>query len=154
MRIEKKGLFKISDLIIYAVIIIIVCACFLLPFLISKKGSADKFEVYKGNDLLLSYSYETNSAKITGDFNDLVEITLNSNSTLIKIYTNETKSDFNLLEVDNDKKSVCVIESTCSLRKDCVHTPAVKDGKGVIICLPFNIKILPSGDVYIPLISG
>lgn len=49
-------------------------------------------------------------------------------------------------------KSVCVISTDCP-KKDCAHMK-IEDGAGVIVCLPFGLKITPTAGGDIPLTVG
>ena len=53
---------------------------------------------------------------------------------------------YNVISVDLARRSVSVTESDCSNRRDCVHTPAMTDTNGIIICTPHRLEIVPVGE--------
>ena len=152
--VSNNAVFKKPDLILYLLVVIIVAVCFLIP-IFTHGQNKNSFSVYKGEELVLTFDFESGDCKIENQFTELViKSPTVDNSVSITIFTNLEKTEYNELLVDLENYSVKVVKSNCSLRKDCVHTPALEKGEGVIICLPHDLKIVPTGSNYIPVVSG
>lgn len=152
---DKLSVFRLPDLIIYAAITLLVLSLFLIPLLSCNNSALKGFDVYKDGNLILSFNFD-NEEDFFIDKNSerLVEISYQENKTLIKVYTDENKNDYNLVCANLLEKSVYITESTCSFKKDCVHFKPIVNGNGVIICQPHGIKILPKGERFVPVVTG
>ncbi|MBQ9103936.1 MAG: NusG domain II-containing protein [Clostridia bacterium] len=145
--------FKLNDIILYILTIVIVMICFLVPLFL-KNENTNSFSVYKNDSLVLIFDCEKDKYAVENEYLGLVDIKEENGEVLITIYTSIEKDNYNTLLVNLADNSVKVIESTCSVRKDCVHTRAIVNGEGVIICLPHGLKIMPTGSNYIPVVTG
>lgn len=150
---NKPIAFKKFDFILFIVAVLITISCFIFSFA-TKKSGTDSFSVYKNENLVLTFDYSSSVLKVEEEYKKLTEITEIESKIYIKIFTDKDKKDFNVLFVDLNEKTVKITESTCSLRKDCVHTPAIKNGSGVIICMPHGLKIIPTDSSYLPIVTG
>ena len=152
---DKLRLFRLPDLIIYAVVTIIVLSLFLIPLLSLKKGTLNGFDIYKEGKLIFSLSFENYEKYfLDKDSEQLVEISYKENAMLIKVFKDSEKKDFNLIFSNLKEKSVSVTESTCSIKKDCTHFKPIVNNSGVIICEPHGLKILPKGERFVPVVTG
>lgn len=138
IKTKNKKPFERGDVFLYslvfALIIILLCLFVIFP---KQKNSAG-FKVYKGESLVLTYTYG-NNLKVSFNWQDSVHY--DENSSTITIFF-ENGKEFNKLIINESKKSVKMLESTCSDSKDCVHSPAISSG-GMIYCAPHDLKILP-----------
>ena len=78
------------------------------------------------------------------DFSDFVLLTETDDGYTLTIYTSNDKTGFNVIFINTKESSVKIIESTCSVSKDCVYSPAISNS-GAIYCAPHGIKIIPNG---------
>ena len=137
------------------VVTIIVISLFLIPLLSIKNGALNGFDVYKNGKLIFSLSFDNaENYFLDKDSEQLVEISYKENAMLIKVFKNDEKTDFNLISTNFKEKSVSIIESTCSIKKDCVHFKPITSDSGVIICEPHGLKILPKGERFVPVVTG
>ena len=134
--------FMKGDLMIYSLLLLLVVALFFAFVIFPKNTVAKGFLVYKNDNTVLSYSFDTNTLIVSEDFKHLVEKSDTKNGFTLTVYTDKNHVGFNMLMVDTQSKSVKVIDSTCSLSKDCVSFPALTD-KGLIYCSPHGLKISP-----------
>lgn len=141
--------FKLGDLFIYGGVILIILAIF-LAVLLPKKNQTNGFIVYNGDSVVLTYEYDSDKLSIKDEFADSVVVATNGN---ITVYLDENKTEFNTFAIDKKEKSVKIVDANCSVKKDCVHTPAMSND-GAIICMPHQLKIVPLGDGFIPPVTG
>lgn len=134
--------FKINDMFIYLLIFTIILALFLSFVIIPKSNDSDGFIVYKGEQKVLTCSYDKNNLQMENNFTLLVETKESEQGLYIKIYTDEKKEGFNLIFVDFSSSCVKMEQATCSHSKDCTKLPAIKNS-GAIYCAPHNLKIVP-----------
>ncbi len=155
LKNNKTGIFKLPDLIIYGIVVLLVSSLFLIPLLNKSSGDFNGFDVYKNGEIIFSLSFDDKYAySVNENSKDLVEVSYGDNKVTVKIFTDENKKDYNLISCDLQEKSVCVVDSTCSVRKDCVSFKPIVDNSGVIICQPHGLKILPKGKRYVPVVTG
>ena len=134
-RIKTDKGFKIFDLILYGVIILIVAVSFIAVFATKDKSPLKGVCVFFEEKLVFEYDFE-NDEVVEGE--DLV-VSNTEKSLQVKIKTDD---GFNLIEIDK-KGSVRIIEADCRGR-DCVYSPAITDNNGIIFCSPHMLKIIPS----------
>lgn len=141
--------FRLGDLFIYGGILLIILAVF-LAVLLPKKNNSDGFVVYLEDSVVLTYEYDGDKLSVESAFVDRVTISNDE----ITVYLDESKTEFNTFKIDKNGKSVKMTEANCSIKKDCVHSPALSGGTGAIVCMPHQLKIVPLGDGYIPPTTG
>lgn len=155
LKNNKTGIFKLPDLIIYGIVVLLVASLFLIPLLSKNDGDFNGFDVYKNGNLIFSLSFDDKyDYSIDENSKDLVEVSYADDKVIVKIFTDNDKTDYNLISCDLQEKSVCVVDSTCSVRKDCVSFKPITGNSGVIVCQPHGLKILPKGKRYVPVVTG
>ena len=143
--------FKLWDLVLFLAMGIAVFLLFLFLVILPIGKSADGFKVFVSGKEILSYKFADASYSLS-EFDGIVEKVDGDGKVDFYVYLQKDKKDFNVVTVNLTAKSVRVSDANCSVRKDCAHSPEIKDS-GVIICAPHNLKILPSsGDV--PIVIG
>jgi len=143
--IKSNKPFRLYDVIVYACVLIILLALF-LAFLLPSGSSSNGFEVLLNGESVLTYKYSSDELTILEKYANSVKI---NDDGSVTVYTSADKSAFNTLNIDKEGKTVKVIDANCSIKKDCVHTPALKGDNGAIICLPHGLKII-SLSGYVP----
>ena len=113
------------------------------------------FKLVRGGKDIFCFNYNTHTYTLSAGYDNLITVEEFSEGFFyVKVFTDTTKNSFNTIEVDSNSRQVSVTDSNCSNSKDCVHTSAIKDGYGIIICVPHDLKILPVGDGYRPIVTG
>ncbi len=140
---KDKG-FKVFDLIVYGVIIIIIAALFIAVFATRDAGDLKGIRVSINNVAVFEYDFGTDCANILVD-DGSVEITENGEKKLIVSIT-AGDGDYNVMTVDKIGKSVSVTDANCR-GKECVYLPPIKDNSRMIFCAPHRLIIEPSGGV-------
>ena len=143
-KIKSQKPFSKKDFIVFAILFAVIITLFISLIFLSKKSPSKGFKVLINNDQVLEFDYKTSSAKISDNYKD--KILIDYESKKIIIYIDNSKTKFNEIVFDSNKKTVKISNSTCSLSKDCVYMPHITDDKGVIYCAPHALKILPLGD--------
>ncbi|MGN1104905.1 MAG: NusG domain II-containing protein [Candidatus Coproplasma sp.] len=142
-QVRKTKYFRLWDILVYGVILLIIAALFLVVFLTGDKSSANGFTIRQREKVVFTYYFDTDRYEYSLT-DSIVEIDSEDESSLIITVYTPNKSGFNRVKVDKVNNTVEVVDADCSLlRKDCVHTPALKDNSSVISCLPHEMYIEP-----------
>lgn len=139
---NKIKYFKPLDIVFYLVILIIITVL-LCVFLIPKnENTLEKVEIYKGNNLIYCYDYESKMGNTNSLANKLlIEEYDKNNIHYVKIIENE---NFNIVEIGNDYAKMG--DANCSHLKLCVNNfSPIKKGGDVIICMPHEIRLVGIG---------
>lgn len=140
-NVKKDGGFRVWDLLIYGVIVLVVAVIFIAVFATRNKSELTGVRFYVNNAAVYEYDFTEKSDGYKGIFlSEVVEVT-EDNGKILKLKVS-AYGGYNVVELDRSG-SVKVTGADCSRRADCVHTPAVKDGGGVIFCSPHRFKIVP-----------
>ena len=131
-----KG-FRLWDILVYGVLALIITAIFLSVFLTRDRGKLEGFQVYAGNEIVYSYSFDD------GEIRRGEGVEAEDTERGFKLTVRTDGGGINVITVDSKNRKVEVTEANCSNRKDCVHTPAIADNSGFIYCLPHAVRILP-----------
>lgn len=154
-KVKNGKPFAAFDLLVYALVVLICAGLFLGFVIMSKHDSGNGFTVYYKDEKIFSFYYDDlkyDLAEFDGSIK--VENTDPENRLFtITVFTGG-EENYNVLSVSAKDKTVKVAEANCSYRKDCVHTPEIKDGTGAIYCLPHGLKILPLKNGYVPVKAG
>lgn len=142
--ISISSVFLKSDLIVYTLLLVVLVCLFLFFVIIPQSASQKGFNVTLKGKSIVTVEFSSSTPKISDDAIDFVTTENYENGFLITVYFNEEKTDFNKIYIDLSEKSADVIESTCSVSKDCVYSPKIKIN-GAIVCAPHSLKISPIG---------
>ena len=145
-QVKDNCAFKVWDLIIYGVILAAVIVFIVCFFVMRDTRPLKGVGVYCDNKLIFSYSFERDEYEISDRSQILVESEDGGGITVKFIYDGGRGE--NVIFIDKKEVSVDVIESDCSIRKDCVHMAKITDNGGAIYCSPHKLKIIPTG--YVP----
>lgn len=136
-NIKKDKGFKIFDLAVYGVIVLIIAVTFIAVFATKDSSPLKGVCVYLNEAVVFEYDFENDSYEKAEGYD--IEVSDKGESLQIKI---SVKEGYNLIEIDK-KGSVRIKEADCHGR-DCVYSPAITDSNGIIFCSPHLLKITPS----------
>lgn len=142
----KNGkLFNKRDAIVYAFLLILIIALFVI-FALPSSTESNGFYVYVKDELVLTIKYgeepvvhKTDKATVFIDSDDFY------------VYFNEDKTDYNKITVNENGAKIT--DATCSLSRDCVYEPTIKND-GAIYCVPHQLKIVPIKSEATPPLTG
>lgn len=137
-RVKKDKGFKIFDLIVYGVIILIIAVSFIAVFATKNKSPLTGIRVYVEDKVVFEYDFENDRPKITAGHEDEVKVTDKGDSLQVKI-----TSDFGYNLIIIEKKGRVRIKEADCRGHDCVYSPAITDNSGIIYCSPHRLKITP-----------
>ncbi len=150
IQIKNDKGFRFTDLIVYAVIVVLIVGLFIGFGFFSKQGEQlTKIEVLQYNKRVFIYDFDKDEYTILAP--DRIEVIENSPSALkFKCYKDEKQEHFNTIEIykgDAFKqgRSVDVTKANCSERMDCVYMAKIEDTADEIICTPHALKVRPIG---------
>lgn len=149
MRSSK--LFYKGDLLIYSALSVMLIALFFALVIFPASKPTSGFEICRANDTILTYT----DGKITVEekYSSLVQIKSVEKGFEVTVYTDQTKTHFNVLLFDKKQSTAKVIESNCSHSKDCTYIPPIKNS-GTIYCAPHDLKIQPINSDFTPPVAG
>lgn len=134
--------FKVWDLAVYGAIALIIVSLFITLAFTLDKSPVNGINVYYRNEVVFVYDFDGSAYRVVDAAH--VQVTSESDDTLIIRFYGAGVDEFNDIVIDKGAHSVYVREANCSLRKDCVHTNAITDKSGLIICTPHSMKIQPT----------
>lgn len=142
-QVRKTKYFRIWDLLVYGVVLLVIAALFLAVFLTTDNSSANGFTVRQRDKIVFTYYFD--SGKYEYSLTDGVVTVEEEDEETLKITVRTADGNgYNKLEVDKANKSVRVTDANCSLlKKDCVYTPALSNNSSTISCLPHEMYIEP-----------
>lgn len=143
-RKENLKLFKPIDILIYALLIIGVFSLFLFFVILPANSSNNGFTVTINGKTIFNYHYGAYTVDLV-DYEMADHIVYDKQASTITVYVDDDKQDFNVIKIDEANKTAKVIDANCSISKDCVYTPSIKNGSA-IVCAPHKLKIVALGD--------
>ncbi len=135
-RVNSRKYFVKRDIFVYAFLLFLLIALFLLMLLPGKKTSQG-FKLTKDNDLVFSHVYGQ-EFKVEAEYLENITIEKDGENYIVKISFNES---YNVLYVNESQNSVKMQESNCPT-KNCVHMREIKSA-GAIYCAPRKLKVSP-----------
>ncbi len=142
-KIKARKPFEVNDVIVYLFLLVLVTLLFLFFVILPKTNVASGFKVIVNDKEFLSFYYETESCVLAE--NSWALIDHNKENGTITIYHNADKTEYNVLSYDTDKHIVSMLDSTCSLSKDCIYEPEISSN-GAIYCAPHKLIVIPISD--------
>ena len=140
--IKSKSLFLRGDLLVYSALIFCILLLFVFFVLPTKNSKSDGFLVSHNNQTVFTFTFsKDNPLEISDNFLDLTKVNRQENGYEITVYL-ENKSSYNVIFIDVNNLTAKVIDANCSERKDCFHSPAIKNN-GTIYCSPHDLLITP-----------
>lgn len=141
-QVKNSKWFKPWDALVYGLLAAIIVALILTFVFLGKGGELDGIKIsYKGEEIF-TYSFSAGEYEILSE--DNIEVLEEGENRLELIFYTDGKGGYNVIEIDKKEKSVKVIESNCSLHKDCVYTRALTATRSVpILCTPHALSIAP-----------
>ena len=130
---KKKKFFFVSDLFVYVIIAVFLLSLFLGIYACRDNSNAKGFKVMRGDREILSYTYGVGL-----NVNRGYELNVTSDGNKITLTFN---GEYNVLTVDDENMVVKVTDASCKTG-DCISSGELSN-KGVIMCLPNGIKVLP-----------
>lgn len=142
-ELKKQPYFKIGDIIIYALILIVVITLLCVFLLPNVQKPLDKVDIYYGNTLIYVYDYAQGQGKTVKGYENYINAQQKEEKTLVRIKTQDGE---NLVEIGKDYAKMA--ESDCSHFADCVKNfRPVREGGDIIVCLPNKIRIIGEGKI-------
>ncbi len=140
-QVKEGRFFRLTDLIIYGVIIVITAALFLMYFLSRDNSAADGFTIRYGDKTVFTYYYDKDGYDRI-EYPEYIEITSDDGDMLCLTFYTEGKKGYNKITVNKKERTAFVQEADCT-RKDCVHSAPLQGNSAVISCLSHNMHIEP-----------
>ena len=139
--VREGGFFSVWDLLVYAAIVLLIAALFVV-FVFSDAFAAEdargvRVEVY--GEAVYTYVFGEGGSVADG-WETRVEERTEGQTLLVRISLQE---GWNEMIIDEGARTVAMHDADCSLRKDCTHMLPLGSGGSVITCIPHALKITP-----------
>lgn len=153
-EIKTLKAFEINDVFLYVFLLVVVSVLFILFVFSQNKNTPDGFTITVNGKSACTFTCLDNNLTINEEFKSLITFIETENGVTLTVFTDESKSGYNVIFIDTFNQTAKVTESTCSISKDCVYSPAISRD-GAIFCAPHGLKITPNGaSGTIPPITG
>lgn len=146
-KIKTYKPFEFNDIFLYSFILLLVFVLFLCFVIVPQTKQAVGFSVEINDKKVFSLNYSTREYIIENDFIHYIEVDKEQNTVII--FLNDEKTEFNKLLFDANKKTIKMLETTCSNTKDCLYEPEISK-TGIIYCAPHKLKVLPINNEFTP----
>ncbi|MDE7439264.1 MAG: NusG domain II-containing protein [Clostridia bacterium] len=147
-EIKKRKPFAIWDLLIYGILAAVVLILFAV-FVFGGNGEAAsgiQISLLDGSDTVVySYEYDSGKKKIAEGWEERISEEEAEGVLRVTVYLDETKNDYNVVEIDLQNRKAVMRDANCSFRRDCVNMMGVSSERDVIICLPHKLKVCALG---------
>lgn len=154
-EVRESKPFKRGDIIVYISLILVVFFLFLFFTIIPYSSDTDSgFKIYVNGIETARFYYSSLRLEIV-DKESVCTFELNEKKTVLTVYFDNEKTQYNVLSIDPENQSVKVSNANCSVSKDCTFSPPVKNN-GAIVCVPHKLKITPlySNEIAPPVTGG
>ena len=141
-RVKGSKVFYLKDLFAYAMAVLIVAVLAVVFLVLPDANNANGFKVELDGKAVLTYSFSTGDYEVFNDFVNVVTVEEVDDGITFTVKTSE---GFNKIYISKTEKTAAVIDSDCSVSKDCVYSPKIKDS-GAIVCAPHKLKLFPLSD--------
>ncbi|MDE6690615.1 MAG: NusG domain II-containing protein [Clostridia bacterium] len=141
-QVKNSKWFRIWDLVVYGVIIVVAVALILAFTLGRDKSQLSGFSVSFRNQTLLTYEFgnDKSPSVLNGEY---IEVKKEDNGNYTVRFTNGD-GGYNVIYVDVAARTVDVTDSNCSSHKDCVHTAKLTNNSSLpIICTVHGLTVSP-----------
>ena len=147
-QVKKDRLFRLWDILVYGVIIVLIVVLFVVFVFTSGGGTATGIEVYYNGTLAFSYSFETDEYEIclqeniaVEDGGDVLTVTFCTDDGNLQELVN-----YNIIEIDKMACTASVTEADCSNSKECVNSPAIPNSYNLPITCVVHRLVVTSTD--------
>ncbi len=140
--VKNSKVFYLKDLFAYAVAALLIGVLAVFFLILPSTNNTRGFKVELGGNSVFTYSFSTNNYEVFDEFINLVTVEELDGGIS---FTIKTSDGFNKIYISKTEKTAAVIDSDCSVSKDCVHSPKIKDS-GAIVCAPHKLKLFPLSD--------
>lgn len=137
--IKASKPFKKGDIIVYAVIVVLIAVLFVVFMNFNSKQDLESVSIYIDEVQMFEYNFDRDKRDIFDQ-----RISVDELGDILEVRVNLDNEEYNVIHIDKTNKSVNMSGSSCKTG-DCVKSGEIKDGNGVIICLPHHLKIFANG---------
>lgn len=143
-KVREGRPFRPADLIVYGALAVIIVALF-TAFVFTRTASPlTELYVDVEGERALVWTAGDQTLTVTATWRERVDTAKDGDTTKVTIWTDDDKTRYNVIEFS--AAGAKITDANCSAHKDCVHTAAITDTAGVIVCVPHKLKIYSSGE--------
>ncbi len=152
-QIKSGKIFKRLDVLVFLIALMIIGGIFLGFYLINnKKPQCTGVEFVYNDEVVFTFNFD--GTYQDNGFTGTVKIDKRTDNVyLLDFYFNQSQTEYTIVKINLEESYADVLYATCSYTQDCSKSPAIRNGEGAIICVPYNFKILPINGNR-PLVTG
>ena len=136
-QVKKDRGFKIFDLIVYGVIIVLIAVLFISLFATSDRSPLSGVRVCVDNRAVFGYDFEKDEYEILSD-----KVAVENGADKLTVTVTPHSGEKNVIVINKKRGTVKMTEANCH-GKDCKYMPEIKDNSGIIYCSPHKLRIEP-----------
>lgn len=141
-QLKKSKAFTKWDLIVYTAVVLIVVLLFGI-FVFGKNSAAlNGIEIVYDNQTIFTYTFEEDNYEINREYIEKVSVENDQDKLTVTVYSDADKSHYNIVVIEKSG-SAYMQNADCSYHKDCVGMSPIVDNRGIIVCLPHKLTVLP-----------
>lgn len=143
-QIKSDKPFKLPDLIIYAIIVLLAAAVLAVIFTVRDNGALDGIQILSRRVEVFEYDFSKDEYSLfdrTFEKAGVADIEI-TDGDILTVKITLSGGDYNTVAIDKKARSAYVTEANCRTH-DCVSTPAIKDSGGIIYCSLHLLQIVP-----------
>jgi hypothetical protein len=142
-ELKKQPYFKISDIIVYVLILITALAIVFAVLIPKSDRTLDKINIYYNDTLIYVYDFTSSQGEKVKGYESYIVEKKDTDKTVVEI---KTKDGENIIEIGQFYEKMA--KANCSTFADCVRSfRPITEGGDIIICLPNKIKIIGEGKI-------
>ncbi|MGN0823391.1 MAG: hypothetical protein ACI4NG_06430 [Candidatus Gallimonas sp.] len=142
-KIRTRKPFAPLDLLVYLFLAVAIVTAIVALAVGARGERARGIELFAGEERVCTFSF-SDGLTVGSGWEDFVTVQTGE-TTVLTVYFDEARSEYNRLEIDLSEGTVVMADATCSRRRDCTHMAPIRGGSGVIVCLPHDLKVMAIG---------
>ncbi|MBD5632420.1 MAG: hypothetical protein HDP34_04245 [Clostridia bacterium] len=133
-EVKKDRGFKLFDLIIYGIVVLIVAVLFIVIFTTKNTDPLTGISIYRNAELVFEYEFGGKP-----EYSDMVEVQEDDKGLTVTV---NADGEINVIYIDKSAKTVKMQDANCK-GKDCLYFSAIDDNNKIIYCNPHRLRIEP-----------
>lgn len=136
-QVKKDKGFRLFDLIIYGVVLVVAVIVFIVVFITGNKDPLTGVKIYVDAEEVFTYEFGGKPV-----FTESEGLTVEEDDKGVTVTIRTANDGLNTVYIDKSAQTVKMTEANCK-GKHCVYFPEMSNNKDVIYCSPHGVKIEP-----------
>ena len=136
-QVKKDKGFKLFDLIIYGVILLLVAIIFIVVFTTCNTDPLTGVRIYVNSEVVFEYEFGGEPV-----FSESETLTVEEDGAGITVTVHTRGEGLNKVYINKSAKTVKMTEANCK-GKECIYFPEMRNNTNFIYCSPHGVKVEP-----------